>query len=267
MDPVPVTPPDLDDRVEGSVGDLDQRVNLRRRRAVASEQGVLGFAHGGVDDRAVFGVELTAQLPPSVVAMPHRQTLHRLSNRPLIVARGIVGGRRRSGSGRRKSYERITRRSCVTVANLANSHNSPIRPTWRFGGDRRDLIQRQLTGVERRERHRQIATTPRHRNQLLGVSGRQAGFPRQPMRRATRSRASPTPRSRGLRRRAPPVVRQARCGGRTDRRGGPRAVPAFPPPSPYRTHVRSTTQPAEEDFLILAGVTQRSWRACGVVGG
>ena len=44
VDPVAVTAPDLGDRVEGAVGDLDQRVGFGGSGAVALEQGVLGFA-------------------------------------------------------------------------------------------------------------------------------------------------------------------------------------------------------------------------------
>ena len=87
-----------------------------------------------------------------------------------------------TGSGA-KSNERITRRSCVTVARRGELAQLGVGPTRCFGHDRSDLIQRQLTGVERRERHRQITTPPGQRHQLAGVGGGQSGFPRQPVRR------------------------------------------------------------------------------------
>ena len=44
MDPVTVTTPDVGDRIQRAVGDLDQRISFGGAGAVALEQGVLGFA-------------------------------------------------------------------------------------------------------------------------------------------------------------------------------------------------------------------------------
>jgi hypothetical protein len=44
---------------------------------VAMEQRIVGFTQRGVEDRAVVGVELTAQLPTPIVEMPQRHELGR----------------------------------------------------------------------------------------------------------------------------------------------------------------------------------------------
>ena len=81
VDPVTIAAGGVGDGVEGAVGDLHQRIDFGCHDTVALEQGVLCFTQRGVQDRAVVGVELTAQLPASVVVMPQRQQLHRIPTR------------------------------------------------------------------------------------------------------------------------------------------------------------------------------------------
>ena len=146
VDPVAVTAPDVDDRIEGAVGDLDQGVGFGGAGGVALEQGVLGFFEGGVQHGAVVGVELTAQLPTAVVEMPQRHELDRIHHTRLTLnachrfAAGIVLGDRigREVVRAHHTAQLRHRRQRGELTQLG------ISPTGCFGHDRRDLIHRQL---------------------------------------------------------------------------------------------------------------------------
>ena len=119
-----------------------------------------------------------------------------------------------TGSGW-KSKERITRRSCVTVAKRGELTQLGISPTRCFGHDRRDLIQRQHH--RRRTPRSSPAITPPacHRHQLTGMrwsTARLSTTTNAPARRSPSSATHPCPT---LRRPDPPVGRRARCGDRT----------------------------------------------------
>ena len=130
-----------------------------------------------------------------VVEMPQRHRLDRITPHPGIALRRRCrrpGSSSGTGSGA-KSNERITRRSCVTVARAANSHNSASAQHGALATIGVDLIQRQR---RRRRTPRTSPATPTRRRASATIwrawAGGEPGLPRQPVRRRDDPRASAT---------------------------------------------------------------------------
>ena len=253
VDPVAVTAPDVDDRVQGAVGDLDQRVGFGR--AVLSRWNRASWAsRRAVSNTAPWSASSSPRSSQRPSSRCHNDTNSTGSTTP-----AVAHHRRCRHPDRRRGPDRGRSRTSASPAAAA----SPS-PTWRTHTARhqpntvlwpRSARPDPTTTHRRRTRRTSPATHPAagpppptggHARRTARLSTTTSA----PARRSPTSATHPCPT---LRRRAAPVVRRARCGDRTGRRGGPPAVPASPSPSPYRTHVRSTTQPEIREISTDSG--------------